>query len=408
MMSSLLGGGDGGGSSGLTVGATAISGGTSGSALIDNAGVLGETPIRTILTGNLSLYVNASTGSDSYNGLSATYTGGVNGPWATFAKANAYVGALDFNGYVVITNFVAGAYGGVALCAPFSSSQGQNGVPVAWVIQGDPSDITLVSFTEIPSGEVDGAIGIIFITPPSLVPYILKNCTIDGTSLSEDTIVVFASGGGTFFAIGDGGSYGPSNGVKCIGTTGDFLTAGNGATLSLSDNITMTGSPNVWIRATQNGFVSIGYDFSAANFLFESPTGPFASAGSFPDVDFNAVIQFESATFTDVTGDYSSAVNWSVNGQNSYLDVFGLGSSPVALLGPGGFLGGGGAYLYQDAIGNDRFQHANEEVLAVQLSAPPTTTDLSAGFYNVFKDTVGGDVYLAYNDAGTIKKVTLV
>jgi hypothetical protein len=38
----------------------------------------------------------------------------------------------------------------------------------------------------------------------------------------------------------------------------------------------------------------------------------------------------------------------------------------------------------------------------------PTTTDLPAGTSGVFKDTSGGGVYLAYNDAGTIKKVALV
>lgn len=37
----------------------------------------------------------------------------------------------------------------------------------------------------------------------------------------------------------------------------------------------------------------------------------------------------------------------------------------------------------------------------------PTTADLSAGASGVFKDTSGGGVYLAYNDAGTIKKVAL-
>jgi hypothetical protein len=37
----------------------------------------------------------------------------------------------------------------------------------------------------------------------------------------------------------------------------------------------------------------------------------------------------------------------------------------------------------------------------------PTTTDLPKGTSGVFKDTSGGGVYLAYNDAGTIKKVAL-
>lgn len=37
----------------------------------------------------------------------------------------------------------------------------------------------------------------------------------------------------------------------------------------------------------------------------------------------------------------------------------------------------------------------------------PLVADLPAGASGVFKDTSGGGVYLAYNDAGTIKKVAL-
>lgn len=37
----------------------------------------------------------------------------------------------------------------------------------------------------------------------------------------------------------------------------------------------------------------------------------------------------------------------------------------------------------------------------------PTTADLPKDAAGLFKDTSGGGVYLAYNDAGTIKKVQL-
>lgn len=40
------------------------------------------------------------------------------------------------------------------------------------------------------------------------------------------------------------------------------------------------------------------------------------------------------------------------------------------------------------------------------VAATPTTTNLPVGCAGVFKVT-GGAVYLAYNDAGTIKKVAL-
>jgi hypothetical protein len=44
---------------------------------------------------------------------------------------------------------------------------------------------------------------------------------------------------------------------------------------------------------------------------------------------------------------------------------------------------------------------------AVQKSGLPTTSDLAAGYFGMFKDTSGGGVYLAYNDSGSIKKVSL-
>jgi hypothetical protein len=44
---------------------------------------------------------------------------------------------------------------------------------------------------------------------------------------------------------------------------------------------------------------------------------------------------------------------------------------------------------------------------AIQKSGLPAASDISAGYFGMFKDTAGGGVYLAYNDAGTIKKVAL-
>lgn len=41
------------------------------------------------------------------------------------------------------------------------------------------------------------------------------------------------------------------------------------------------------------------------------------------------------------------------------------------------------------------------------ISGLPTTSNLPAETAGLFKDTSGGGVYLAYNDAGTIKKVQL-
>jgi hypothetical protein len=42
------------------------------------------------------------------------------------------------------------------------------------------------------------------------------------------------------------------------------------------------------------------------------------------------------------------------------------------------------------------------------VASTPTGSNLPVGATGVFKVTAGGAVYLAYNDAGTIKKVALI
>ena len=44
---------------------------------------------------------------------------------------------------------------------------------------------------------------------------------------------------------------------------------------------------------------------------------------------------------------------------------------------------------------------------AIHKAGLPAPTDIASGIWTVFKDTSGGGVYVAYNDAGTIKKVAL-
>lgn len=48
-----------------------------------------------------------------------------------------------------------------------------------------------------------------------------------------------------------------------------------------------------------------------------------------------------------------------------------------------------------------------EGLPALSRAADPAAVDLGVGNWSVFKNTVSGNVYLAYNDAGTIKKVQL-
>src|SRR6185437_11236136 len=52
----------------------------------------------TYLTQNQTFYINPSTGSDSFDGLSATVTGG-HGPWATLNHASVVLNTFNLNGF---------------------------------------------------------------------------------------------------------------------------------------------------------------------------------------------------------------------------------------------------------------------------------------------------------------------
>jgi hypothetical protein len=63
-------------------------------------------PIRTVLTGNLSLFVNGSTGSDSNNGS-------IGAPWATLQHAVSVIAlTIDIAGFLITINVAAGTYVG--------------------------------------------------------------------------------------------------------------------------------------------------------------------------------------------------------------------------------------------------------------------------------------------------------
>ena len=108
-MSSFLGGGGGGGS-GLTIGTTTVTGGTSGYVLTDNAGVLGNVPAgggpaRTVLAGDTSYYV-ATTGNDSNSGS-------IGSPWLTLQHAMNFIAAMiDFAGFKITVFIGAGTFAG--------------------------------------------------------------------------------------------------------------------------------------------------------------------------------------------------------------------------------------------------------------------------------------------------------
>jgi hypothetical protein len=251
-------GGGGGGS--LTVGTTTISGGTSGYGLYDNSGVLGEAPIRTTLTGNLSLYVNASTGSDSYNGLSATYTGGVNGPTATIQRGVNIAGNnYDYqNLYYPTVNVADGTYNEIVeLPAIFAC--GINPNPTDALACGSvigntttPDNVLLNGGFQLPNGafwDVEG-FKIVGANPAfQVLDYAMLNYNFIDFGAVDYGVICFERG----FAEAIGSTLTVSGNISTDLFNGSMLLYG--ATVTFPNAITIGGST---VNAQLQAFVGLG------------------------------------------------------------------------------------------------------------------------------------------------------
>ena len=67
-----------------------------------------------------------------------------------------------------------------------------------------------------------------------------------------------------------------------------------------------------------------------------------------------------------------------------------------------------GALVKSLVFGNNGVQTPIIRLLKTDQAADPVAADLEDGYWSVFKNTTSGNVWLAVNDGGTIKKVQLV
>lgn len=93
----------------------------------------------TYLNASRDYYVNASTGSDSADGLSATVTGG-HGPWLTLQHAQDYITKFNLNGFSINIHVANGTYAALNLATMAGSGNvnwiGNSGSPSSCVISG--------------------------------------------------------------------------------------------------------------------------------------------------------------------------------------------------------------------------------------------------------------------------------
>ena len=324
--------------------------------------------VRTVLTGNLNLYVNASTGSDSYNGLSATYTGGVNGPYATIQGGlNNAAAAYDIAGFVLTLSCAAGTYDGFTFPS-FISTQFQNnnfGFGVVIVV-GDTSNVANVVIDGANTGTD------ITVLTPSPVLNSIDSLTLDGTNISSAVVLVAQTGAS--LCVGTPDTSATTSGIAVKNTGANRPTIFNAlvlAALDLSGNITINGGTYTGaINSIQEAIVTLGSNnpltLTVANGTqFPGPTG-FASAGD----EQAGLIQALAATFVD---NGAIGPKFIVQGPLASIDVVEIGGNLNTFPGNApGTCTAGGSYIYNDGSGNiivfDGLPQINTQTASYQIA----------------------------------------
>lgn len=226
-------------------------------------------PARVRLTQNTNFYVNASTGSDSNNGLASTAA------WATITKALTVLQQnYDLAGYTATVNVATGSYGPALCTGAFVGAISSASVQV--VATG------AVTITNPSSG---GGAACVFATGGAQFQV---SGAITLVNNSTGTSCVQASGAGSILNIGSGVTIGFSAGSHFLanslgvvnvnasysiannGGAGSHYNVANGGSLNVSGGITVTIGTSVGITAAfalANGLSQInaaGITFSGA------------------------------------------------------------------------------------------------------------------------------------------------
>lgn len=256
-----------------------------------------------ILTQNVDIYVNPSTGSDTYNGSSPTVSGN-NGPFATLTKALSVVGFFLPSTFGATINLAAGTYNGGS--TGFASS---NFAHCNVTITGAGATSIITS-----SGTSASALSI---QGPN--NYRLQNFAISSTSTF--------TGGFQLISVVGGATCTLAGGITCAGCTtapaANFVKCG-AATCFIAGSVTISGSMGY------SG--NYGYYFSSS--------GGNVSMGASPVITISAAVTcdaFASAFNGGLLGVASSAPSFvnpgNVTGKkysvvlNGIINTGGLGAS---------------------------------------------------------------------------------
>lgn len=317
---------------------------------------------RTVLTSFSNNFYVSTTGSDSNPGT-------LTQPWATIQHAfNVISLTIDFGGNQITLNlgpgkfasaFIEGTVGGGELHVVGAGS----GLTIISDFFNDCIEVlstaTLAKFNKLRAE--GGSFACINCSGPGSQVY------LGSTNAANDLDVVLAPQAG--------GVYG-------------FIATQQANAAITTGTLTIDGVNGPNISAIGCFAQSNITDFSNWRFI----NNPVWSPGCF-DVEFSSSYQNVNASFT---------------GANTGVPFFLITQGTLLFNTGGNFVSGVGSVAGIIDATAELAIGANIGTGKTNKSGLPASTDLPTGTSTLFKDTSGGGVYLAYNDAGTIKKVQLV
>lgn len=268
------------------------------------------------LAATTHLYVNSATGSDAYDGTSATFTSGIHGPFATLARASTEVNKWNLNGYNVTVHVANGTYTSVNLPDP-----GGNGA-VLW--QGNDATPASCLITVANTIAIGAAGNKNYLSGFKI--------TTTGTASANSGACLHAQGGNVVVVISNF-EVGPSIGSCFYAYGGAYIRLGG--TMKLTGNIASSAFSNgAFMEATLGGRFDV-LAVGAQPLTVGSHTCSYFAFASFLSSIF--------FTYSSLTGTLSSGQKYNAS-SNSVISSGGGGASYF----PGTVAGGvstGGQYL---------------------------------------------------------------
>ena len=241
----------------------------------DSGTLVTFSPGRTLLQADATRYVNSATGSDSYNGQSATFTGGLDGPYFSLQHFVDQVSStLDTGGFTVTGSVAAGDYAGFG-AKPIV------GGGVIYVVGAGP-DATFVD-----AGPNDG----VYNFGESISWYVFTgaNWFLDEVTLQNsdgNNLLSAYNFPNTLFLGPPDESGGNVNGILNVGDFANFTSASTfedaGSNITISGN----GESLYHIEEAASTFLTGNYTFSA--------TPNFSAAVFWSDLAGNTQLEFAS------------------------------------------------------------------------------------------------------------------